>query len=232
FIFKADRNNKDFYIFLWEGHDTCVSSWRPKSYNGYNMLTGNITGKYTHTKAEAAYRPYMYPTDMSTIGVSNCYSGMTLSSSQMSRYNNLRNNIGWGTKHYKVYRVTNGVMKEVKPTYYGDGQGWKQDWFNMNMKNSVKIRSTGREVKIYIQSYRQGKYNPNNYKLAVKLNVAASRSKGSVGLAIFSQSIQYEKIAVTRWENVSGRIPEDTSKWSKYKDPGTKQISAKGSSYV
>ncbi|CDQ41792.1 PA14 domain-containing protein [Virgibacillus salexigens] len=230
FIFRADRNNKDFYIFLWEGDETCVSSWKPKSYNGYNMLTGNLTGGYSHTKAENKYSRYTVSTNLATIGVGNYYSGMKLSSSQMSKYRNISNNYGWGKQHYKVYKVTNGVMREVKINYRGNGAGWKQDWFNMNWKNSVKVRCTGNQVKIYTQSYKSGRYSENNYRLAAQFNVSSSFSKGSVGLATFSQSVQFEKIAVTRWDDISGRKPE--SGWYKYKDPGSKKLASSGASYV
>lgn len=230
FIFKA-KDRKNFYIFLWEGHNLCVSSWRPKSLNGYNMLTGNLTSSYTHTKAEKEYRKYMQDTNLSRLGISNFYSGMQLNSTQLSRYRDLERNYGWGTQHYRIYKVTNGVMREVsKSAYRGDGRGWRQDWFNMNWKNSIKVRCTGREVKIYVQSYKQGYYNENNWHLVAQFNVSSGFERGSVGLATFSQSVQFDKIKITRWDDIEGRIPANG--WSKYKDPGSKQLASTGRAYV
>ncbi|MBR2245608.1 MAG: hypothetical protein IJ880_01055 [Bacilli bacterium] len=230
FIFRAKSNQKDFYIFVWEGDDLLVSGWRPGSLSGYNMLTGNISGSYSHTKAENQYGKFMGNTNLSRLGVSNYYSGMRLSSAQMSNYRSLQRDQGWGNQHYRVYKVTNGVMRQINLTYSGNGRGWRQDWVNLNWKNSVKIRCTGREVKIYTQSYKQGNYNPNGYQLAARFNVSSDFSTGSVGLATFSQSVQFEKISVTRWDDISGRKPE--TGWNTYKDPGSKQISSSGRSYV
>lgn len=229
FIFRAQKNNKDFYIFLWEGDNTIVSSRRAKSLNGYNMLTGNISGSYTHSKAEEQWNKYTDTFYASELGI-NFYNGMKLSSTQLNNYRNLQRRKGWGTQHYRLYRVTNGVMREVTGYYKGDGRGWIQDWQNLNYKNSVKIRCTGRRVRIYIQSYRQGNFNPNNYRLAVDFNVPSNFLKGSVGLATFSQAVQFEKIKVTRWEQLEGRVP--SSGWSVYKDPGSKQLAKTGAEYV
>lgn len=232
FIFRADKNNKDFYVFLWEGDSGIVTGTRNRTLNGYNVLTGGLTGRYSHAAAEKVFEKLGIITNMSDLGINPATyrSGMKLTSAQLNNYNNHMNRIGWGKQHYRVYRVTNGVMREVKLSYSGNGRGWRQDWFNLNWKNSVKIRCTGREVKIYIQSYKTGKYNPNNYQLAVRFNVNKGFESGSVGLLTFSQAVQFDKIAITRWDDIEGRIP--ATGWNSYKDPGSKQISSKGSSYV
>ena len=211
FIFRAKQENgkvNDFYIFLWEADTQVVSSWRPKSLNGYNVLTGNITPPYSHDKAEAQYAKYMTSCSLSDLGISNYYSGMQLTSTQLQRWNNYVKNNGWGTKHARVYRVTNGVMQEVHLTPKGPTTGWKQDWWNMNMMNSVKIRLTERRIKIYTQSYKIGDFDDNNYKLVYEFDVAPGFEKGSVGLATFSQAVEFHRIRVSYWEPMSGRIPK------------------------
>lgn len=211
FIFRAKQENgkvNDFYIFLWEADTQVVSSWRPKSLNGYNVLTGNITPPYSHDKAEAQYAKYMTSCSLSDLGISNYYSGMQLTSTQLQRWNNYVKNNGWGTKHARVYRVTNGVMQEVHLTPKGPTTGWKQDWWNMNIMNSVKIRLTGRRIKIYTQSYKIGDFDDNNYKLVYEFDVAPGFEKGSVGLATFSQAVEFHRIRVSYWEPMSGRIPK------------------------
>jgi hypothetical protein len=233
FIFKAKQENgkvNDFYIFLWEADIQVVSSWRPKSLNGYNVLTGNISGPYSHEKAEDEYAKYMTSCSLSDLGISNYHSGMSLTSSQLQKWNNFVQNNGWGTKHARVYRVTNGVLQEVSLTPKGSTAGWKQDWWNMNMMNSVKIRMIGRRVKIYTQSYKIGDFDENNYRLVYEFDVAPGFEKGSVGLATFSQAVEFHRIRVAYWEPMSGRIP--ATGYTLTNHSGTKTIANTGYDYV
>ncbi len=234
-IFKAKKNNKDFYMFLWEGDDILLSGRRAANLNGYNVLTGNIGGSYNHTNAENKWNQHTYAVNYTNLGAPNFYNGISLNSTQLGRYNNMKNNQGWGQNHYRVYRVTNGVMSRVNIASRGDGRGWRQEWYSssanhLKWKNSLKVRVSGRRVRIYKQSYLSGNYKPNNYQLVADFNAAAGFDAGSIGLATFSQAVQFEKITVTRWENLEGRVP--STGWSKYKDPGEKQVSASGTSYV
>ena len=234
FIFKAKNESgkvNDFYIFLWEANDQIVSSWRVKSLNGYNVLTGNFSGSYTHEKAENAYAKYNISLNVGTLlGGSRYYSGMKLSSSQMARFRNFSEKSGWGTKHARVYKVTNGVLREVSLTPKNTPLGWKQDWFKLNYMNSVKIRMNGRNVKIYTQSYVTGNFKDSNYRLIYEFNVDSGFELGSVGLATFSQAVQFYRIKVAKWEPMSGRVP--SSGWNETIAAGTTTVSSNATSYV
>lgn len=240
FVFKAKPDNKNFYLFLWEAQDRVMSSWRAKSFNGYNCLTGGVSD-YTLDKAEQVYRRYMSSSNQAALGI---YTGLSLStgsnsditSSQWSKWTRWCNSAGWGKRHYKIYKVTNGVMHEVHVTPRGNNNGWKQNWidgsgyFPMDYLNSVKIHVEGRRVQIYTKSYKSGHYNSVGFQKAFDFNVASGYEQGSTGIVTFSQSVKMTKIRVSRWLPMNGRVP--SSGYSAWSGIGSKKISSSGSSYV
>jgi len=94
-IFKA-KDNKNFYLFLWEAEERVKGSWRAGDLNGFNVLTQTWDA---HCVA----------------------SHLSWSDSKWQSY---CNNSGWGRQHRRVYKVTNGVLSRVYTQELGDGRGW------------------------------------------------------------------------------------------------------------
>lgn len=223
FIFRAkpgsDGKVDDFYMFCWEADRRVYKSWRPGNLNGYNIVTGNLPADSSYKESEAAKK---YQNHVSKYN----------EPFSLSRWNSYVKNSGWGMKHARIYKVTNGEMKlvsTVKDKLSGT-PGWKQDWSAMNTLNSVRIFMNGRNVKIYTQSYTTGNFSDSNYRLRFEFEMASGFDTGSVGLGVFSQSVEYHKIRITRWDDIEGRVP--SSGWSKNNSSGTTTVASQGKEYV
>lgn len=194
-IFQA-QDKRNFYMMMWEADERIWMSGR----TGSNLDGINITKNDGEFVDRQDVAPRSYPNPPTH-----------------SQWSNYVNNAGWGTKHYRIYKVTNGVMKRVNVSMKGSGKGWV-----MNNMHRVRIVTTGKNVKIYART-------SSNASEFLMFDFNTDWSKGSFGMFNVSQSVEFHSIEVIERKVVEGRIPE--SGWNK-ETASSKTIATNATSYV
>jgi PA14 domain len=194
-IFQA-QDKKNFYMMMWEADERIWMSGR----SGNNLDGINITKNDGEFVNRQDVSPRNYP-DPPT----------------HSQWSNYVNNAGWGTKHYRIYKVTNGVMSRVNVTMHGAGKGWI-----MNNMHRIRLVTTGSNVKIYARTSATG----SEFKM---FDFNTDWSKGSFGMFNVSQSVEFHSIEVVERKIIQGRIPE--SGWDS-SDAASKTIASNATTYV
>jgi hypothetical protein len=192
-IFQAKSDN-DFYLMLWESDERIWKSSRAASnLDGINIKT--MKDEYVDRSVVAAGSP---PTR--TQWVDYC------------------NNKGWGTNHYRIYKVVDNVMTRVStPVQGGGGQGWI-----MNNMHTVRVVTEGKNVKIYAKTSSTG----NEFKM---FDFDTDWDGGTFGMMNWSQAVQFHSINVIERKILQGRIPE--SGWDSTTD-ASKTVASNATTYV
>jgi hypothetical protein len=193
FIFKA-KDERNFYVLLMEGNEMVRDTGVP---NMRSDRIGEIDGLNVFTSDQSAWTARLVDS-----------SPYRSSDSLWRIYCDTK---GWGTKHNRIYKVTNGVLQRVNVSAKTDS-GWIQ-----NTLQNVTIQASGRHVII--------KFNG-----AVMYEFDTDWDQGSFGLANWSQAVEVHKIQLTKWDTVQGRIPE--TGWDTYNQSGSKTISPNANMYV
>lgn len=194
-IFQA-QDRRNFYMMMWEADERVWMSGRTASdLDGINITRND--GEFVDRQDVA---PRNYP-DAPT-------------NSQWRKY---CDEMGWGRKHYRIYKVTNGVMKRVNVSMKGSGKGWV-----MNNMHRVRVVTTGRNVKIYART------SPSSSEFKM-FDFNTDWSKGSFGMFNVSQSVEFHSIEVTERKVIQGRIPE--TGWDK-QTAASKTITTNATKYV
>jgi hypothetical protein len=194
-IFQA-QDRKNFYMMMWEADERIWMSGR----SGNNLDGINITRNDGDFVDRQDVSPRKYPNPPTS-----------------SQWSNYVKKAGWGTKHYRIYKVTNGVMRRVNVSMHGSGKGWI-----MNNMHRIRLVTQGRNVKIYARTST----NSGEFKM---FDFNTDWNKGSFGMFNVSQSVEFHSIEVIERKIVDGRIPERG--WDK-SDAASKTIASNATSYV
>ncbi|MEB2276881.1 hypothetical protein LAV82_22955 [Bacillus sp. ILBB4] len=191
-IFQA-KDNRNFYMMMWESDERIWGSSRAgNNLDGINIFS--MKDEYVDRSVTAAGSP---PTH--------------------AQWVNYCNNSGWGKKHRRIYKVTNGVIRRVNVADKSSGKGWV-----MNSMHRIRVVTTGKNVKIYGRTSSSGSEE-------LMFNFNADWDHGTFGMFNVSQSVEFHGIEIIEKKIIKGRIPE--SGWNSSGD-SFKRIADHSITYV
>lgn len=178
-IFKAKSKN-DFYMLLWEGDERLAGSSRINNLDKYRIdhPTLFVHGNNTAISGIA--------------GAANDGRG----SIDRKKWDQYKNEKGWGQAHARVFRVKDGVIHEVKVK---DHRKTKRGWL-FGKRQGMRVVSRGKEVTLYLKT-------GTGWEKAFEFNTAYE--SGSFGMCNISQAVLFHKISYQEHAAITGYIPEE-----------------------